>query len=30
VLRVLRDAAGSVTGLDIATLVFGRDPSHLA
>jgi CubicO group peptidase (beta-lactamase class C family) len=30
VLRVLRDAAGSVTGLDIATFVFGRDPSHLA
>ena len=30
VLRVLRDADGSVTGLDIATFVFGRDPSHLA
>lgn len=30
VLRVLRDADGAVTGLDIATFVFGRDPSHLA
>jgi hypothetical protein len=30
VLRVLRAADGSVTGLDIATFVFGRDPSHLA
>jgi CubicO group peptidase (beta-lactamase class C family) len=30
VLRVLRDAEGAVTGLDIATFVFGRDPSHLA
>ena len=30
VLRVLRDADGAVTGLDIATFIFGRDPSHLA
>ena len=30
VLQVLRDAEGTVTHLDIATFVFGRDPSHLA
>jgi hypothetical protein len=30
VLRVLRDADGTVTAMDIATFVFGRDPSHLA
>lgn len=30
ILRVLRGPDGSVTGLDIATFVFGRDPSHLA
>ena len=30
VLRVLRDPGGTVTHLDIATFVFGRDPSHLA
>jgi CubicO group peptidase (beta-lactamase class C family) len=30
VLRVVRDADGAVTHLDIATFVFGRDPSHLA
>jgi hypothetical protein len=30
VLTVLRAADGSVTGLDIATFVFGRDPGHLA
>ena len=29
-LRALRDAGGAVTHLDIATWVFGRDPSHLA
>jgi len=30
VLQVRRDADGAVTHLDIATFVFGRDPSHLA
>jgi CubicO group peptidase (beta-lactamase class C family) len=30
VLQVLRDADGAVQKLDIATFVFGRDPSHLA
>jgi CubicO group peptidase (beta-lactamase class C family) len=30
VLQVLRGADGTVTHLDIATFVFGRDPSHLA
>jgi CubicO group peptidase (beta-lactamase class C family) len=30
ILRVLRDADGAVRNLDIATFVFGRDPSHLA
>lgn len=30
VLQVLRDTDGTVTHLDIATFVFGRDPSHLA
>jgi hypothetical protein len=26
---VVRDEAGAVTHLDIATFVFGRDPAHL-
>jgi hypothetical protein len=30
VLAVLRDEAGEVTGLDIATFVFSRDHTHLA
>jgi CubicO group peptidase (beta-lactamase class C family) len=30
VLAVLRDGAGGVTGLDIATFVFSRDHAHLA
>ena len=30
ILTVLRDPAGAVDRLDIATFVFGRDPSHLA
>jgi hypothetical protein len=30
VLQVRRDADGALTHLDIATFVFGRDPSHLA
>ena len=30
ILRVVRDPGGTVDKLDIATLVFGRDPSHLA
>jgi len=29
VLCVMRDESGAVTHLDIATFVFGRDPSHL-
>jgi len=30
ILTVLRGPGGSVTALDIATFIFGRDPSHLA
>jgi hypothetical protein len=30
VLQVIRNADGTVTHLDIATFVFGRDPAHLA
>jgi CubicO group peptidase (beta-lactamase class C family) len=30
ILAVLRDPDGAVTGLDIATFVFSRDPAHLA